>query len=284
MRSSDREGWSPAIAALARALAIAALLLALAAPARALANAAQKSSNWGGYAVHGRGLSFHTVVGGWREPRVSCVLGAVNSSSAFWIGLGGVSSHALEQVGTGVDCGPFGNQVDYAWYEMVPRPPVILTWNALRVRPGDMMSAGVVVDGGRVTVSLYNATRQTGFSKVLHATTVDASTAEWIVEAPSVCPLGRCFSLPLANFHSLTFRFARAQSRAGHLGSISDPSWRSTRINLLEHGMVYGAGTARPSSLRSGGSSFTVTYSRRSAAAKPGARFAASTIRIGSGL
>ena len=242
---------------------IAVLLFVLPAPAGALADAVQRSANWSGYAVHAHRLSFHRVVGRWREPGVLC-LPATNSSSAFWIGLGGVASQALEQIGTGVNCGPFGNQIAYAWYEMVPRPPVILTRNALRVRPGDAISASVAVDGRRVTVSLDNATRHKRFSRVLHTTAVDVSTAEWIVEAPSSCVFGRCFTLPLADFHSLTFRSARAQSRGGHLGSISDRTWRRTKINLLERRVLYAAGAARPSSLRSRGSSFTVTYARRS--------------------
>ncbi len=94
------------------------------------------------------------------------------------------------------------------------------------------------------------------------------SSAEWIVEAPSECNgNGSCQTLPLANFGSVTFSSARAQALSGHSGTIADPDWGRTRITLLpdgRHFVVNGpglaGGTATPSSLSLGGSSFKVTY------------------------
>lgn len=278
-RSSDALGRltltvSVATTALSRAFLIAVLLFALAAPAGALAGIA-RSPNWGGYAIHGQGVAFRHVVGRWRQPRVSCVPGAV-SYSAFWVGLGGfnANSAALEQAGTEVDCGLTGNPTSYAWYEIVPHRPVTLTRKLLTVLPGDAVSASVTVDRRGVTLSLYNRTRHQGFRKVLQARTIDVSSAEWIVEAPSGCNLAGtiCLTLPLADFHSATFRSAQAQTNGGHRGSISDPSWRSTKINLVAGPPTPGA-TARPSPLASDGSSFQVTYSERSVSA-PRARLA----------
>lgn len=138
----------------------------------------------------------------------------------------------------------------------------------LTVRPGDLLTANVTVIAHRVTVALYDITRHRGFAATLHAATIDTSSAEWIVEAPSVCiNIDSCLTLPLANFRLASFDTARALSTSGHLGPISGASWRSTKIDLVpggrrfvvNHGTVR-AGAAIPSALQTGGSSFSVRW------------------------
>lgn len=192
------------------------------------------SSNWAGYAVHGAGVTFRTVAGSWRQPSATCIRGA-NTYSSYWVGIGGYSesSHALEQIGTEIDCLAGGQVRSTAWYELVPANAVVLH---MAVRPGDLMNAGVTVNGTRVSVSLYDATRKQGFSKTLTASQIDVTSAEWMVEAPSDCS-GQyaCQPLPLTNFGTAAFSGAAATSNTGHSGGISDPAWQTTEVKLVSN-------------------------------------------------
>lgn len=236
-----------------------------AAPASAASDSAV-STNWAGYAVHRPGLAFTRISAAWTQPGASCVRGRP-AYSAIWVGIGGFREHsnALEQIGTEVDC-TRGGQVDSsAWYEIVPAPSEPAN---LKVRPGDPIFGAVTVHGNRVTLSLYNGRTHGRFQRTIRASHVDLSSAEWIVEAPSECTgTSSCQTLPLANFGSTTFGLASARNRRGHVGSISDRRWDLTRIRLAPSGRRFvglggsaAAGTAIPSGLSAGGSSFRVNF------------------------
>lgn len=225
------------------------------------------STNWAGYAIHRPHVAFRSVEGTWTQPNAQCTPG-IRTYSSFWIGLGGfsLSSNALEQIGTEVDCKTSGAVHSTAWYELVPAPSVQLR---LTVHPGDVMHALVAVSGRRVQISLYDETRKRGFHKTLTTSFIDVSSAEWIVEAPSEC-LGSkiCESLPLANFGSAMFTSALVHTRNGRVGSISNLAWRKTEINLVPDGRRFvsqgssqtSVGTATPSQLSPDGRSFAVNY------------------------
>jgi Peptidase A4 family len=248
---------------LAGALIFAAVLIG--APA-AMANTT-RSTNWAGYAIHRAGESFRQVSGTWTQPGATCVPGQP-SYSAEWVGLGGykVTSDALEQTGTEVDCDASGKVVSSAWYELVPAPSKTIS---LRVAPGDVIHATVTVIGHRVTIDLDDLTTNRGFHKTLNAPSIDVGSAEWIVEAPSEC-LGQfaCQALPLADFGSVSFDSASATSLNGKVGPIASRRWGRTTIDLiaasqrmiLAHNTSGVLGSAAPSPLSSGGTSFDVTY------------------------
>jgi hypothetical protein len=231
----------------------------------ALADSSQ-SSNWAGYAVHRPGVDFSRVVGAWKQPAAVCIPGNL-SYSAVWVGLGGysVTSPALEQIGTEMDCSASGRAVSSAWYELVPAASQTISFS---VHAGDEIVATVTVVGHKVQLILADQTRHRVFSKTVRASVIDVSSAEWIVEAPSECFSNTsCQTLPLADFGSTRFNLATAQSTVGHDGSINDRAWRSTRISLAptgQHFIVYRGrgvtGSASPSSLDHRGKSFTVTY------------------------
>jgi hypothetical protein len=243
---------------------VAAVLGAAAQPALA---GVTDSTNWAGYAVHDAGVAFRRVHGTWREPRIKCQRGGPTFSS-YWVGIGGYSlnSHALEQVGTEVDCTTSGQARAFAWYELIPAPSVPVK---LKVPPGDLIKGTVTVRGKKVRVTLADLTDHQSFSKLLHANPVDVSSAEWIVEAPSDCAsTNTCVTLPLGDFGSTTFTNAAAESTAGHTGPISDPLWRVNAIDLVPQGRTYvvnhqhlgAGGEATTSSLQPGGSAFMVSY------------------------
>jgi hypothetical protein len=243
------------------------------APASAAAITEAQSANWAGYVVAGR--SFSRVSGHWVVPTVRKQSDAF---SAFWVGLGGVSSRsrALEQTGTDSDF-VGGRAHYYAWYELVPAAPVILR---LPVRPGDHMAGRVTVRGTTVTVSIANQTAHRSFARTLHMRRPDTSSAEWIAEAPSaVSRSGAVDVLPLADFGTMRFASAAARDAAGHAGPISDSRWRAQRLDLVSSsdgangppgdmpapatGAPAGGGSsgdAAASALGSRGSSFGVTW------------------------
>jgi hypothetical protein len=236
----------------------------LGAPA-AFADSSQ-STNWAGYAVHRGGVHFKKVVGSWTQPRATCTPGSA-TYSAVWVGLGGYSktSQALEQIGTELDCSARGRTVSSAWYELVPSASHT---TQLIVRPGDRLRASVAVSGKQVHLSLDDLTRHRSFTKTVKASILDTSSAEWIVEAPSVCTTDvSCQTLPLANFKAATINAASAQSTTGHTGGIDDRHWGVSEISLITaeprfiaNGGASGA-SAVPSLISSKGNSFTVTYS-----------------------
>jgi hypothetical protein len=231
----------------------------LAGTARAVA--ADISTNWSGFAVSGS--TFSSVSGSWVQPKATCSGGT--TSAAFWVGLGGNSdaSNALEQIGTSSDCSPDGRASYSAWYELVPAGSVPIK---LKVYAGNKLSAAVKVNGTKVTVQIRNLTRKTSFTKVLTMAAPDVSSAEWIAEAPSVCDTyGRCHTVALTDFGTIHFSKSRATG-GGHTGTISDPLWTPTAIQLqstADFGPFASASSAAqavPAGLSSDGSAFSISY------------------------
>lgn len=256
------------------AVIVAGLALLWVPSAVASATGTTNSTNWAGYAVHGKGVSYRTVQGTWRQPGAVCTRG-LSTYSSYWVGIGGYSetSQALEQIGTEIDCTAAGQTRLSTWYELVPANAVELQ---LSVHPGDLMTAKVTVNGKSVSLSLQDVTRKQGFSKTLTASQIDTSSAEWIVEAPSEC-VGQsaCQTLPLANFGTAAFTGASATASTGHTGGVSDPAWQTSKINLVPgsdrlfigNGATPSLGIATPSPVGADGESFKVTYSKISAQA-----------------
>ena len=275
-RPRRRRHISPALA-LSTALAVSGGLAIEAVNASAATVDVQRqvSQNWAGYVVQGKaGQSFTSVSGSWTQPSASASSG--QGYSAFWVGLGGAGqgSQALEQVGTSSDVVD-GQPRYYAWYELVPAPETKLN---LPIQAGDRISAKVTVTGDTVTVSLSDETTGQSITKALHTNNTDTTSAEWIAEAPSTDTQDGAYqTLPLANFGTATFTNASATA-GDHTGSISDPDWSVEQVELSPAGssgypgagaQVSGAGLgagrqaaggARPSSLSSDGSSFSVSY------------------------
>jgi hypothetical protein len=225
----------------------------------------ETSSNWAGYAVTHR-KPFTSVTGKWVQPTATCAdLSA--TYSAFWVGLGGFSanSFAVEQTGTLANCSD-GSPSYTAWYELYPRPPVMLR---TAVRPGDTLSATVSVSKKTVVIRLKNVTTGKLFTKRLHMNRPDLGSAEWVAEAPSGCDYaGNCSTLPLTNFGTVAFSHGTATIK-GHKGRISDPVWSETTIEL--HGDLndpnnpsQAGANAIPRALGPDGGSFAIDWQQLS--------------------
>ncbi|MDX6714595.1 MAG: hypothetical protein QOH30_1153 [Baekduia sp.] len=236
------------------------------------------SANWAGYAATRSGVKFRHVSATWVQPAVACTAGRSTYSST-WVGLGGdsVSSTALEQIGTEADCSASGTAHYSTWYELVPEASHSAR---LVIKAGDQMHASVAVSGHSVTVKLADLTRGTSFTKTLRASVVDTTSAEWIVEAPSLCTSSTtsgCTIGALANFTTTGFSAASATTTAGHTGTISDPAWHATTIDLTsaagpgrrfadQSSAGAGGAQATTGNLDGTGSAFTVAFQPGTAA------------------
>jgi hypothetical protein len=244
------------------------------------------SANWSGYVATGLGstastastsTSFRNATGTWKQPAITCSTTGTTSSSAIWVGLGGYSttSTALEQTGTSADCSQTGQPTYYAWYELVPDPSV--TVKNLKIFPGDVITASVVVTGTEVLMQIKDRTRKTVFTKRVTLASPDLTSAEWIAEAPSECSSnGFCRQVPLANFGSLTFTKVAALASIVGLGdqggTIASTLWQSTPIQLVPRTRRFfgdvverpdastGSAGATPVGLTGDGSSFSVNW------------------------
>jgi Peptidase A4 family len=216
-----------------------ALLAAL--PSQAAA-ATTVSSNWAGYVARAGTIRFNSVAGSWIEPTATCTAGHA-SYSAVWVGLGGYSekAKALEQIGTDADCSRGGGAHYSTWVELLPAAPVSLH---VKTRPGDSMTASVRVTGHVATLRLANLTTGESSTTTRRLSSVDVSSAEWIVEAPSECVTsGSCRTLSLADFGQVGFTSATA-GLAGHRGPIEDSHWRSTELLLRQSQRTAGVSSA----------------------------------------
>jgi len=250
-----------------RCLLIGAALTLFATSSAEARTIASTSTNWSGYVAHGSGTDFRYVSAVWTQPTTTCTAGDP-TYSAVWVGLGGynLSSQALEQIGTEADCSASGRAVSTAWYELVPAPS---TGIRMTVNPGDVLAGSVTVIGHQVTLTLNDRTRNKRFSKTVTVSTLDVTSADWIVEAPSECNGNgnNCQALPLADFGSETFADAKADTISKRSGSISSNLWGTTAITLAPGGRQYagyqeaGEGESSPSALLDSGSAFTITYS-----------------------
>ncbi len=177
-------------------------------------NGAQSSTNWAGYAV--TGATFTSVSGAWGQPAATCRANKAQLA-AFWVGLDGyaASDPAVEQIGTDSDCvkakgkAPGGPSY-YAWFEMYPAPPMILSPHSYPVAPGDTISASVSASGSGFLLRLDDVGKWSYSSVQTPRTHPQEASAEWIAEAPSTCRGSSCRVSPLADFSAIGFSGARA--------------------------------------------------------------------------
>lgn len=199
------------------------------------------STNWSGWA--NTGARFADVKGTWTQPAASCSAGETAYSS-FWVGIDGDGTNTVEQIGTDADC-QGGTPTYYAWYEMYPRFPVNLSNT---IHPGDTLNADVRTNGsGSFTLTIHDATRGWTFTTQQRSSRARLGSAEWIAEAPS----SSGGVLPLANFGTVSF----SNCTADGLSISANPN--PDKITMVTAG---GTVKAQPSSLGSGGTSFSVAW------------------------
>jgi hypothetical protein len=227
------------------------------------------SSNWSGYVA--TNASFSSVTATWTQPRAVCGSGDAGAASAFWVGLGGYTpgSQTLHQIGTDSDCDDSNQPSYYAWYEIIPAPPVKIN---LKIFPGNVITTSVNVKGTEVIFQIKNRSRNTVFTTRQTLADPDLTSAEWIAEAPALCSQYSCRPVPLANFGSVVFTKVAALAN-GYGGTLTQPSWTIVPIQLVprvNRGFAPGPETIRggagstagaaPAPVSSDGTSFSVSW------------------------
>ncbi len=213
-----------------------ALSISVSAPAITVTTVA--TSNWSGYIV-GNG-PYASVTGTFNVP--SLVSGTpVGDAMAAWVGIDGWGNTSLIQAGISEFIDPYNPNyfVIQPWWEILPAPPVDIT--SMVVSAGDEVTVTIGQVGGTDwSISLTDDTNGERF--VTDQTyTGPASSAEWIVEAPSVngSPVGLATYSPPVTFDGL---------------GIAGPETTLTEAIMVQDGVA----VSTPSPLSSNG--FTVAY------------------------
>jgi hypothetical protein len=212
-----------------------------------------KTLNWAGYVAvtnleKPKKHAVTDVRGTWQVPAVASS-GALNTSSAIWVGIDGNTDRTVEQIGTEQDWYE-GEPVYYAWYEMYPKAGYFI--QSFPVQPGDVISAEVqLIAKNMFLLSISNLTENVGFS-IPEKRSAQCSSAEWIVEAPYFHRI-----LSLADFGSVTFTNCQATIE-GVEGAINEDTWQNERITM--EAPKTSATLAQPSALTPDGSGFTVNW------------------------
>jgi len=163
----------------------------------------ETSTNWSGYTATSTHAIFTCVEASWVQPTIHCS-GSTRRALSIWVGIGGFDQAGLEQIGTEADCGR-GGATAALWHESLPSQKFEQRID-LAVRPGDTVRARIRALANSVyELSIVNVTRKTTFTVRDTNRKVRATSAEWIVEAPTGgCP-SRCRILPMPDFGKLRF-------------------------------------------------------------------------------
>jgi hypothetical protein len=205
------------------------------------------STNWSGYLAATPHTDYTTVSGAWTVPTATSTSNQ-NSYDAAWIGIGGVTSGDLIQVGT-MDTVSHGQETSSAFYELLPRSATAIS--SLTVTPGDSMNAVITeTANGQWSITITDITTGKSFTTAVGYSS-SLSSAEWIEEDPS-SSFGNL--LPFDSFTPVTF--TGATTTAGG-GSITAAAGSAQPITLVTKNSQQSL--AAPSALGADGQSFTVT-------------------------
>ncbi|GMA49752.1 hypothetical protein GCM10025857_11090 [Alicyclobacillus contaminans] len=209
----------------------------------------QASGNWAGYITEPTGGQRYTSVSGsWTVPNIS---GSQNGIAAQWIGLGGVSSQDLLQMGTIEQYVNGTVEADVFWEKLPAAAQNIMT-----VPVGSKINAKISKASGSTWDVTFTATTPSGqtLSKTIpvqlsasYAANIGTS-AEWISEDPST-EQNRLY--PLANSGTVQFTSALVDGQP-----ISATGNQVEPVALVDSS---GDVLIAPSALGSDGASFTTT-------------------------
>jgi hypothetical protein len=218
--------------------------------------------------------------------------------SLFWVGLDGSTTTTVEQGGSEAQC-MSGKPHYTAWWEMYPTNSIqpsfsiaagdhisaSVVWSSTNdtytvtvndTTAGHEHSLVVVAstDSAAVNPDTYTTTEDgetSGPTTFPPATpdgppgtlcagdSCDNASAEWIVEAPGDAGGNKGDLYPLAPFQPIAFKAANATDSAGHEGSVYDPYWQYTGLNLVNSSNQV---LANVESLKNGGQRFRDIFDR----------------------
>lgn len=174
--------------------------------------------------------------------------GTSTSADATWIGIGGVTTSDLIQVGTQDTVSSTGQVSTSGFYEMLPN--VSQPVPGVTVSAGDSMSASLVeTSPGEWTITLTDLTNSETFTDHVSYSSTNSS-AEWIEEDPSYAS-GQL--VPFDNFGTVDF-------------STGITTVNGTSLSIYKAGgdeiimEQSGQDVATPSALDTSGEGFSVTH------------------------
>lgn len=202
------------------------------------------STNWSGYlATNG---TFTAVYGSWTAT-LATGNGTTTSADSTWIGIGGVTSGDLIQIGTQNIIAANGQISTSAFYEMLPA--VSQPVPGVNVSPGDSMTASIIETGsGQWTISITDTTNGQAYTATV-AYASSLSSAEWIEEDPSYSFRRQ---IPFDNFHQASFSGGSTVAAGVRLTIAASTAQPVTMVD------DNGQPIAVPSAIGADGASFTV--------------------------
>jgi len=203
------------------------------------------SLNWAGYmSATGK---YDSISASWIAPSATGTSG-ITSADATWIGIGGITTGDLIQVGTSNIVYSNGAVATSAFYELLPASST--TISSLPVSPGDSMTASI----NEVSTNVWEIEIKDNTSNLTFSVQVNydssLSSAEWIEEEPSYTSRSL---IPLDNFSPAYFIDALTNLN----GSSVDLNGAAADEIILENNA--GQAKATPSIIGSDGGSFSVT-------------------------
>jgi Peptidase A4 family len=207
------------------------------------------SLNWSGYAVTPATDGITAVASTFVVPTAAA---APPGFAATWTGIGGYSSSDLIQAGvsensssTGITGSQYG-----AWYELLPKSETPLKackgTKSCPVEPGDNVSVSITeVSANQWSIDVADPTEGWTWSKTVKYTSSESS-AEWILEAPTVEA-----QTTLANVGTVHFGPTSTYTAGGQTNTIAEGD--PTEI-VLSPGT--GVDEATPSAIAADGQSF----------------------------
>lgn len=204
------------------------------------------SENWSGYmTTTGK---YSSVSGSWTVPKVTGASGET-TADATWIGIGGVTTGDLIQVGTQDTVKASSTQTATAFYELLPHSSRTIT--SLTIAPGDVMDASLdQVTTGRWKITISDASTGKSYTSTVAYDSL-LSSAEWIEEDPSY---SAGHLVPLDSFSPIRFTGVSAIDN-GDTVNLSSGNANPITLATASSSTV----VATPSSVGSDDESFTIT-------------------------
>jgi hypothetical protein len=203
------------------------------------------STNWSGYlATTG---NYTSVSGSWQATSPTSS-NASQSADATWIGIGGVTSSDLIQIGTQNTVSSSGQVNSSAFYEMLPEASIRIL--GVSVSPGDSISTNInEISSGQWSITITDTTDNQTYTKDV-AYDSSNSSAEWIEEDPSYSSHRL---VPFDNFGSADFISSAIISSGNSYNLNTGGAQPITMVGKQDQPI------ATPSSIGSDGASFSVS-------------------------
>jgi hypothetical protein len=149
-------------------------------PSTTEASTSNITTNWAGYVS--KGGTYTSISGSWVVPSVDAEASDSIAADATWIGIGGVTSSDLIQIGT-QDVVENGQVDSGSFYEELPDSSS--TISDINVAAGDSITASIKeVSTNEWLINIKDNTNGESYSNEVYYDSSESS-AEWIEEAPS---------------------------------------------------------------------------------------------------